>query len=90
MFENRLLFLYYGYMVRLGRRFFSLYRVSFDIYPARVFKKIYALNGKIISFGIELLRSAEGAYRLDYKQDLSNENLAVQIKSFILEKGLIE
>lgn len=74
IFENKLLFLYYGYIVSLQKTFSPLNNLSFDIYPERIFKKMYSLDGKIISFSIDVLRSTRGIYTLEYKLDLSDKN----------------
>lgn len=74
IFENKLLLLYYGYIVRMPGVFSTAYRVSFDIYPERVFKKIYPLDGKIIHFSIDILHSAEAVCSLEFKLDLSAGN----------------
>ncbi|MDD5355771.1 MAG: hypothetical protein PHY56_04505 [Candidatus Omnitrophica bacterium] len=74
IFRNRLLFLYYGYAVRLKEIFSPQFKLSFDIYPEQFFKKMYPLDGKIISFAIDLLRSQKGVYALEYKLDLSDHN----------------
>lgn len=74
IFRNKLLFLYYGYVIRLKETFSPQYRLSFDIYPEEFFKKLYPLEGKIISFGIDLLRSSRRVYALEYELDLSRHN----------------
>ncbi len=75
IFKNRLLFLYYGYTATLKKAFSAQYKLSFDVYPEQFFKKIYQLDGKIISFEIDLLRSPRGVYALEYELNLSERNI---------------
>jgi len=89
IFKNKLLFLYYGYTARLQKTFSPQYKVSFDVYPERFFKKIYQLDGKIISFEIEALRSANGVYSLEYKLDLSSRNACAAKFIFKSDDGKI-
>lgn len=74
IFENKLLFLYYGYIVKVRKAFSHKYNLSFDVYPEKFFKKIYKLDGKIISFEIDILHSPAGVYSLWYKLDMSRQN----------------
>lgn len=74
IFENKMLFLYYGYIVTARKAFSPKYNISFDVYPEKFFKKIYKLDGKIISFDIDILHSPAGTYSLWYKLDMSFQN----------------
>ncbi|MDD5614261.1 MAG: hypothetical protein PHQ54_04225, partial [Candidatus Omnitrophica bacterium] len=87
IFKNRLLFLYYWYMVRLRNEFSPQYKISFDIYPELFFLKLYPLEGKVIAFNIDLLCSHKGIYALEYELDLSDQNRFLSRFIFICYDG---
>jgi len=86
IFNNRLLFLYHGYVVRIKTAVPRDYELSFDVYPERFFKKLYSLDGKIISFGIDLSRSERGILALEYYLDLTGKNTST-VKFILKENG---
>lgn len=90
IFNNRLVLLYYSYICRLSQ-VPEQYVVSFDIFPERFFKKIYALDGKIISFRIDLLESEREIKSLDYYLDLTGKSRSsVKIISREKQGGVVD